>query len=134
MFKGLANLGSLLKQAQQMGGRMQELNERMKTQRATGSSGGGMVEVEVNGLAEVLRCRIDEGLIAGGDRELIEDLVVTAVNQAMTKTKQMHAEAMQSLTGGMSLPGLDEAMQQFLGSDQTTDETDETDETDDKES
>lgn len=124
MFKGLANLGSLLKQAQQMGGRMQEINQRMKAQRATGSAGGGMVEIEVNGLAEVLRCRIDEGLIAGGDRELIEDLVVTAVNQAMTKTKQMHAEAMQSLTGGMSLPGLDEAMEQFLGSGQTMDEID----------
>ena len=124
MFKGLANLGSLLKQAQQMGGRMLEINERMKAQRATGSAGGGMVEVEVNGLAEVLRCRIDESLFNGGDRELIEDLVVTAVNQAMMRTKQMHAEAMQSLTGGMGLPGLDEAMQQFLGSGQTTDEID----------
>ncbi|MBN1589179.1 MAG: YbaB/EbfC family nucleoid-associated protein [Pirellulales bacterium] len=99
-----------------MGGRMQELNEQLKHQRATGSAGGGMVEIEVNGLAEVLRCRIDENLIAGGDRELIEDLVATAVNQAMAKTKQIHAEAMQSLTGGMSLPGLDEAMEQLLGS------------------
>jgi len=117
MFKGLANLGSLLKQAQQMGGRMQELNEQLKAQRATGSAGGGMVEVEVNGLAEVLGCRIDDKLIADGERELIEDLVATAVNQAMTKTKQMHAEAMQSLTGGMSLPGLDEAMEKLFGVD-----------------
>ena len=117
MFKGLANLGSLLKQAQQMGGRMQELNEQLKAQRTMGSAGGGMVEVEVNGLAEVLGCRIDEKLIADGQRELIEDLVATAVNQAMAKTKQMHAEAMQSLTGGMSLPGLDEAMEKLLGAD-----------------
>lgn len=116
MLKGIANLGSLLKQAQNLGGRMQELNEQMKRQRATGSAGGGMVEVEVNGLAEVLRCRIEEKLIAQGDRELIEDLVVTAVNQAIAKTKQMHAEAVQSLTGGMTLPGLDEAMEKFLGS------------------
>jgi nucleoid-associated protein EbfC len=115
VFKGLANLGSLLKQAQQMGGRMQDLNEQLKNRRATGAAGGGMVEIEVNGLAEVLRCRIDDSLIAGGDRELIEDLVATAVNQAIAKTKQMHAEAMQSLTGGMSLPGLDEAMQKLLG-------------------
>jgi nucleoid-associated protein EbfC len=116
VFKGLANLGSILKQAQQMGGRMQELGEQLKQQRATGSAGGGMVEVEVNGLAEVLRCRIEQQLITQGDRELIEDLVVTAVNQAVAKTKEMHAEAMQSLTGGMSLPGLDEAMEKLLGS------------------
>lgn len=126
MFKGLSNLGSLLKQAQQIGGRMQELNEQLKRQTAVGSAGGGMVEVEVNGLAEVLRCRIEEKLIAQGDRELIEDLLVTAVNQAMAKTKQMHAEAMQSLTGGMSLPGLDEAMQKFLGSVETEEDDQET--------
>jgi len=126
VFKGLSNLGSLLKQAQQIGGRMQELHEQLKRQTAVGSAGGGMVEVEVNGLAEVLRCRIEEKLIAQGDRELIEDLLVTAVNQAMAKTKQMHAEAMQSLTGGMSLPGLDEAMQKFLGSVETEEDDQET--------
>ena len=128
MFKGLSNLGSILKQAQQMGGRLQEMNEQLKNQRATGSAGGGMVEVEVNGLAELLRCRIEDSLIAGGDRELIEDLVVTAVNQAIGKTKQMHAETMQSLTGGMNLPGLDQAMEQFLGS-VPPDESDDEDET-----
>jgi len=118
VFKGLANFGSLLK----MGGRLKELNEQLKHQRATGSAGGGMVEVEVNGLAEVLRCRIEETLVAQGDRELIEDLVVTAANQAIAKTKQMHAENMQSLTGGMNLPGLEEAMEKFLGSGPADDE------------
>ena len=125
MFKGLANIGSLLKQAQQMGGRMQELNEQLKQQRATGSAGGGMVEVEVNGLSEVLNCRIEPSLIEQGDRELIEDLVVTAVNQATAKTKQMHAEAMQSLTGGMNLPGLDEAMENLLSAGGPEDAEDE---------
>jgi len=125
MFKELANLGSLLKQARQMGGRMQELNEQLKSQRATGSAGGGMVEVEVNGLAEVLGCRIDEKLIADGECELIEDLVATAVNQAIAKTKQMHAETMQSLTGGMNLPGLDEAMEKLLGADPSDESSEE---------
>ncbi len=132
MFKGLANIGSLLKQAQQMGGRMQEINEQLKTKRATGSAGGGMVEVEVNGLAEVLGCRIDENLVSGGDRELIEELVAAAVNQAMAKTKQMHAESMQSITGGMSLPGLEEAMETFMGSGQMPEETEDTEETDEE--
>jgi len=122
VFKGIANLGALLKQAQQMGGRMQEMSEQLKHQRATGSAGGGMVEIEVNGMAEVLKCRIEPRLIADGDRELIEDLVVTAVNAAIAKTKQMHAEAVQSMTGGLSLPGMDEALEKLLGTDLADDE------------
>ena len=115
MFKGLVGLGSLLKQAQQISGRMQGLGEELKKRRATGSAGGGMVEIEVNGLMEVLRCHIDQELIAGGDRELIEDLVATAVNQAIAKGKQLHGEAMKELTGGLNVPGLDDALGKFLG-------------------
>ncbi len=115
MFKGLSGIGSLLKQAQEMGGRMQAINEELKSRRTSGSAGGEMVTVEVNGLNEVLGCRIDQQLIDGGDRELIEDLVASAVNQALTKAKELHAEAMQSLTGGMQLPGLDEAMKKLIG-------------------
>lgn len=115
MFKGLVGLGSLLKQAQQISGRMQGLGEELKKHRATGSTGGGMVEIEVNGLMEVLRCHVDQGLIAGGDRELIEDLVATAVNQAIAKGKQLHAEAVKELTGGINVPGLDDALGKFLG-------------------
>ena len=110
MFKKLANLTSMLKQAQQLGGQMQNLGEKLKERRATGNAGGGMVEVEVNGLLEVLQCRIDEKLVAQGDRELIEDLVAAAVNQAVSKGKQLHAEAMQDLTGGLELPGLQDMM------------------------
>ena len=115
MFKGLANLGSLMKQAQEMGGKMKELQEELKSRRTTGSAGGGMVEVEINGANEILSCKIDDALISGGDRELLEDMVVTATNQAIAKAKAMHAEAMQSLTGGLNLPGLDEAMAQING-------------------
>ena len=103
MFKGLgnlANLGSLIKQAQQMGGRLQQISEELKTRRADGTAGGGMVTVEVNGVGEVLSCRIDPSLIAAGDRELIEDLLPAAVNQALAKAKQLHAEAMKSMTDG----------------------------------
>ncbi len=115
MFKGFSGIGSLLKQAQEMGGRMQAVNQELKSRRATGSAGGEMVTVEVNGLNEVLGCRIDQQLIDAGDRELIEDLVASAVNQALTKAKELHAEAMRSLTGGMELPGLDEAMKKLMG-------------------
>ena len=120
MFKGLgqlANLGSILKQAQQIGSQMQGLGEQLKQQRATGSAGGGLVEVDVNGLGEVLACRIDADLIAKGDGEMIEDLLPAAFNQAHAKSKQLHAEAMKSLTEGMELPGLDDVLAQINGDD-----------------
>lgn len=115
MFKGLSNLSSLIKQAQEMGGKMQGMSEELRAMRATGSAGGGMVEIEVNGLIEVLRCQIDSELVTQGDRELIEDLVITAVNQAVAKGKQLHAEKLKSMTGDMDMPGLDEALGKFLG-------------------
>lgn len=118
MFKGLSNLASLVKQAQHIGGQMQSLSEELKGRRATGTAGGGMVEIEVNGLLEVLRCRIDEQMVARGDRELIEDLVVAAMNQAVSKGKQLHSEALKELTGGLELPGLQEALAKLTNPEQ----------------
>ena len=123
MFKGigqLANIGSMLKQAQQIGSQMQGLNDELKRMKATGSSGGGMIEVEVNGLGEVLSCKIDRKLIEQGDAELIEDLLPAAFNQAHAKSKELHAESMRSLTEGMELPGLDEALADLTGDDAPT--------------
>ena len=116
MFKGLGNLGqlgSLLKQAQQMGGRLQKVNEELKNRRATGAAGGGMVTVEVTGAGDVLSCRIDPSLVTAGDRELLEDLVPAAVNQALAKAKEMHAEAMRSVTSDLDLPPLDDVLEQL---------------------
>ena len=115
MFGALGNLGALLKQAKQIEGRLAGVGDELRSQRATGVAGGGLVEIEVNGLEEVLRCRIDPGLFAQGDRELIEDLICAATNQAIGKAKQLHAEAMKNLAGGMSLPGLDEALAKLAG-------------------
>jgi DNA-binding YbaB/EbfC family protein len=115
VFKGLTGLGSLLKQAQEISGRMKGLNEQLRARRATGSAGGGMVEVEVNGLLEVLGCHIDQQLFEQGDREMVEDLVATALNQAINNGKQLHMEAMKSVTGGLDVPGLDSALENLLG-------------------
>ena len=115
MFKGIANFATMLKQAQQLGGKLQGINEELKNKRAVGTAGGGLVEVEVNGLGQVLRLSVDPSLIERRDRELIEDLVPAAVNQALTKAKELHAEAMQTMTGDMNLPGLDEALQKITG-------------------
>jgi DNA-binding YbaB/EbfC family protein len=109
----LANIGSLMKQAQEMGGRMQAMQDELRAKRATGSAGGGLIEVDVNGLAEVLAVRIDPTLVEKQDREMIEDLLPAAFNAAQQKARQMHAEAMQAIAGGMSIPGLQEALTQL---------------------
>jgi DNA-binding YbaB/EbfC family protein len=114
VFKGLASLAGLLKNAQELGGRMQAISEELRTRRATGSAGGDLVEIEVNGLVEVLRCRIDPKLTAQPDVELLEDLVVTAVNQAVSKAKEFHAEAVRSATAGLNLPGLEDALGRMI--------------------
>jgi DNA-binding YbaB/EbfC family protein len=119
MFKNLSNLIALIKQAQQISGQMGQLTEEMKKLRVAGSSGGGMVQVEVNGLMEMLNCRIDPQLFAQGDRELLEDLITAAVNQAIAKGKQMHAETMKELTGGIPLPSsVQEALDKFTGTEE----------------
>lgn len=110
MFKGIANLAGLLKQAQQMGSRIQAVNDELRTRRAVGKAGGGMVEAEVDGLGQVLRVSIDPALVERKDREMIEDLLPAAINDAVAKSKEMHAEALKGLTGGIDLPGLKEAL------------------------
>lgn len=115
MFKGLGNFMSVMRQAKQLSAQMQAVNEKLKSQRATASTGAGMVEVEVNGLGEVLRVRIDPALVASGDREMIEDLIPAAVNQAVSKARQLHLEAFQSVTSDLDVPGLDEALAQIRG-------------------
>jgi DNA-binding YbaB/EbfC family protein len=113
MFKGIANIASLVRQAQQLSGKMQAANEQLRNQRARAAAGGGMVEVEVNGLGEVLRLTIDPVLVERGEREMIEDLVPAAVNQALAKAKKLHVEAMQAMTKDLDVPGLNEAISQL---------------------
>lgn len=113
LFKGLAQLGSLLRQAQQIGGKFSDLQAQLKSQKAIGTAGGGMVEVEVNGLGEVLRLQLDPTLIDRREIEMIEDLVPAAVNQALQKARQLNANAFKSLTDGLDIPGLGEAIARF---------------------
>jgi nucleoid-associated protein EbfC len=107
---GLANLPALLKQVQEMGGKLQQLNAELKSKRVTGAAGGGLVEVDVNGLGEALAVRVDPSLIEKQDRELLETLLPGAINAARQKARELHAESMQQLTGGMQIPGLSEAL------------------------
>src|SRR5437868_13460110 len=119
VFKGLgnlANIGALVKQAQEMGGKMQAIQDELKTKKATGAAGGGLVEVDVNGLSDVLAVRIDPSLVEKGEREMIEDLLPAAFNAAQAKAKQMHAEALQGLTGGLPIGGVADILSQLPNS------------------
>jgi DNA-binding YbaB/EbfC family protein len=91
------------------------MRDRLKTQRVTGTAGGGMVEAEVNGAGEVLRLTIEPSLIERGEREMIEDLVPAAVNQALNKARQLYTDEMKTLTDGLNIPGLGDALAKLVG-------------------
>ena len=111
MFKGLANLAQIMKQAQEAQSRMGELKERLGRLTVEGAAGGGLVKVEMSGHQEVLSCRIDESLLRPEDREMVEDLVVAATNEALRKLKDATAEQFSEMAGGMDLG----AMKDLLG-------------------
>lgn len=115
MFKGLgniANVAGLFKQAQEMGGKIGQLGEELKAQRVVGKAGGGLVEVLATGTGEVLAVRIDPSLMEKQDRELLEDLLPAAFNDARQKAQELHAQQLQQLTGGLNLPGLGDILGQ----------------------
>ena len=114
MFKEMANLASLMRSAGELRQKMAAIAEELKAKRVTGSSGGGMVEVTANGLGEILPVKIEPALVEGGDREMIEDLLPAAINQALGKSKELHIRLTKSATDGLSIPGLDEALSKFL--------------------
>jgi DNA-binding YbaB/EbfC family protein len=107
MFKGLGNLASIMKNASQITGKMGEVSARLKAERVQGSAGGGLVEVEANGLGEILKITIDPSLVEKNEIEMIQDLLPAAINQAVTKSKSLHLESMQDVTG--NIPGLEDA-------------------------
>ncbi len=113
MFKGLGNMASMMKQAQEMQGKMKEMQESLGSLKVEGSAGGGMVVVEASGHQKILSIRIEEELIGTDDKEMLEDLITAATNQALDKAKELAAEEMAKLTGGMDLPGLGDAMSQL---------------------
>ena len=100
----MMNLEHLMKQAQQMQAKMTELQARMADLEVTGAAGGGLVTATLSGKGEMRRLRIDPSLSGADDIEVIEDLVVAAVNDARSKAEARMAEEMKSVTGGLDLP------------------------------
>ena len=117
MFKGLGDIASLLKNAGAMKGQFEEMQARMgemqnhlANMRIKGTAGGGMVAIEVNGKLDILGCNIDQTLIESGDKEMLEDLVTSAMNDAIHKSKEAAADAMKDVTGGLDIPGMEDMM------------------------
>ena len=100
----MKNLGNLMKQAQQMQAKMQEMQQRLAEMEVEGASGGGMVKVTATGKGDVKRLKIDKSLVDPNDVEVLEDLIVAAINDARSKADAMSVEEMQKLTGGLNLP------------------------------
>ncbi len=103
MTKGL---GGILKQAQQMHAKISQLQEEMAGKTVEASSGGGMVNVVINGKQEILSIRIDPEVVNRDDVEMLQDLIVAAVNEAIRKSQEMMTEEMKKVTGGLNIPGL----------------------------
>ena len=101
----MKNLAGLMKQASQMQAKMQEMQARLDAMEMEGEAGAGMVRVTMSGKGELRRVRIDPQLLAPGEGETLEDLVVAAHADAKRKIDAVMAEEMQKATGGMELPG-----------------------------
>ncbi len=101
----MKNLGQMLKQAQAMQARMAELQSQLEQVEMTGSAGGGMVSVTINGKGEARQVKIDPSLADPEEIEVLEDLVVAAYNDAKSKVDAHVAQEMSKLTGGLNLPG-----------------------------
>lgn len=110
MFKNLSGFAQMLRTANNLGPRIKEMREHLGRQIATGSSGGNAVEVELTGLGEVLRVRLAHDLVAQNNVELLEELIPVAMNEALSKVRKMHVDMAREATGGIDLPGLDEAL------------------------
>jgi len=100
------NYGDLMKQARAMQKQLEIVQDELKNMVFEASSGGGAVKVKVNGDQELLEVKINKEMVDNDDIEMLEDMVMVAVNDALTKSKNEYKDKMGSLTGGMNIPGL----------------------------
>ncbi|PVZ87311.1 YbaB/EbfC family nucleoid-associated protein [Serratia sp. S1B] len=101
---GKGGLGNLMKQAQQMQEKMQQMQEEVARLEVTGESGAGMVKVTINGAHNCRRVEIDPSLLEEDDKEMLEDLIAAAFNDAARRVEETQKEKMASVSSGMQLP------------------------------
>jgi len=99
-------MGQMYKQAQKLQARLLQAQEEVGRKTIEGSAGGGMVPVVVNGRQEVLSIKIEKEVVDPEDIEMLQDLIMAAVNDGLTKSREMVSAEMSKITGGLNIPGL----------------------------
>ncbi len=99
-------IGDMMKQVQKMQAKMAAMQAELEAMEVDGTSGGGMVKVVSNGKNEILRIEINPEVVDKNDVEMLQDLIVAAINQAREKVQTMQADQMANITGGLNIPGL----------------------------
>jgi DNA-binding YbaB/EbfC family protein len=102
----MKGMGNMMKQAQQLQSRMMKLQEELAEKTVESSSGGGMVKVTANGRQQILSIQIEKEVVDPDDVEMLQDLVLAAINDALAKAQEMVSSEMGKLTGGLNIPGL----------------------------
>ncbi len=102
----MKSMGQMLREAQKLQARMIQLQEELAARTVEGTAGGGMVRAVANGRQEILALRIEPEVVDPQDVEMLQDLVLAAVNDALGRAREMAAAEMGKLTGGVSLPGM----------------------------
>lgn len=100
------NMSELMKQAQQFQERLASAQAELGSKQVTGTAGAGMVTATVNGKAELLELMIESALMQPENKQMLQDLVIAAVNDGLNKAKELSKAEMSKLTGGMNIPGL----------------------------
>jgi nucleoid-associated protein EbfC len=102
----MSNMNHLLKQAQQMQQKIAVLQKELEGREMETSSGGGVIKIKINGKQEILEVKIDKECVDPNDVATLEELVKTAVNQAVKESQDMVSKAMSKITGGINIPGM----------------------------
>ena len=105
MFPKGGGMGGMYKKAQQMQKKMAEIQEELEAMKVEGESGGGAVKVTMSGKKQVISVSVEQEILSE-DKEMLEDLILVATNQALDKVDAISKDKLGSLTGGMSMPGL----------------------------
>lgn len=106
MVKGIGGMGNLFKQAQEIQARLAQIQEDLARRTVEASSGGGMVQVTVNGQFVLSAIKVDPAVVNPQEREMLEDLILTAVNEGIRRAREMVSQEMSKVTGGLKIPGL----------------------------
>ena len=102
----MKNMNKMMKQAQQLQTKMAKLQEEMGDKTVEATAGGGMVKVVANGKQQVVSIQVEKEVVDPEDVEMLQDLIVAAVNEALSRSQAMVNEEMGKLTGGMNIPGM----------------------------